>query len=255
MDKLWKRCTLLSVMQKLRLVRGAVMSLEAGSQILFSSVNALTATAGGGQTNALPLTSMFNRITTVASAGDSVKLPPATAGSEIYVISTAANGPDVFPFLGDAINALAANTAVRLAQNVGVRFMCVVAGTWQVSTSGVQRDAKYTTRALSSSTAAAGELTGARFVNMNNSGATPGTYTTRTAAQMIADGAYQVGDSYMLRIVNGQGTGVLTLAAGDGNVTLTGTMTMAINSFRDFVVTITAAGTLTIQSVATGTFS
>lgn len=115
--------------------------------------------------------------------------------------------------------------------------------------------AKYTTRALSSSTAAAGELTGAQSVFMNNSGATPGTYTTRTAAQMIADGSYQVGDSYDLRIINGQGTGVLTLAAGDANVTLTGTMTMAINTWRDFVVTITGAGTLTIQSAGTGTFS
>jgi hypothetical protein len=80
---------------------------------------------------------------------------------------------------------------------------------------GAAPAAKYTTRALSSSTAAAGELTGAGFVTMNNSGATPGTYTTRTAAQMIADAGLQKGDTYNLRIVNGQGTGTLTLAAGD----------------------------------------
>jgi hypothetical protein len=114
---------------------------------------------------------------------------------------------------------------------------------------------KFTTRAMSSSTANAGDLTGAKFVTIHNTGATPGNFTTRTAAQMIADGFYQVGDSYMLRIVNAQGTGAITLVAGDGNVTITGTATMAINSFRDFIVTITAAGTLTIQSSGTGTFS
>lgn len=121
--------------------------------------------------------------------------------------------------------------------------------------SSLKQAAKYTTRALLGSTAAAGELTGANRVTMNNSGANPGNYTTRTAAQMIADGLLSPGDSYDLRIVNGQGVGVLTLVAGDGNVTLTGTMTLAINSFRDFVVTCTGAGTLTIQSTATGTFS
>lgn len=121
--------------------------------------------------------------------------------------------------------------------------------------SSIKQAAKFTTAALApASTAAAGDLTGAASVVMNNSANNPGNYTTRTAVQMIADGLLSVGDCYELRIVNGQGVGVLTLVAGAG-VTLTGTMTMAINSFRDFIVTVTAAGTITIQSVGTGTFS
>lgn len=121
--------------------------------------------------------------------------------------------------------------------------------------SSQKQAAKFTTAALApAATAAAGDLTGAASVVMNNSANNPGNYTTRTAAQMIVDGLLSVGDSYELRIVNGQGVGVLTLVAGAG-VTLTGTMTIAINTWRDFVVTVTAAGAITIQSIATGTFS
>lgn len=219
------------------------------------ATNAITAFAGGGQGSAVALTAAYNRITVCATAGDSVKLPAATAGLAITVTSavTSGKGHDVFPATGEAINNLAANSAIRQPPGTTIKFVCDVAGTWNVTIP--QPDAKFTTRALSSSTAAAGELTGAKWVTMNNSGATPGNYTTRTAAQMIADGFYQVGDSYNLRIVNGQGTGTLTLVAGDGNVTITGTATALVNTFRDFVVTITAAGTLTIQSVGTGVFS
>jgi predicted RecA/RadA family phage recombinase len=103
-------------------------------------------------------------------------------------------------------------------------------------------------------TFAAGQLTGASFVNLKSTNAAPGTQTTRTATQMYADtpGA-AAGMSYMLRITN-TGAGTLTLAAGTG-VTLTGTMTIATNTFRDFVVTFNTATTLTIQDVGTGTDS
>lgn len=228
---------------------------NAGSLPTESFTNSITAFASGGQASAVALTTLINRVTVVATAGDSVKLPTSAAGLFITVInaSTTGKGMDVFPVTGDAINNLSANLAVRVPPGVAATFTCSVAGTWNVGVP--QPDAKFTTRALSSSTANAGDLTGAKFVTLHNTGATPGTLTSRTGAQMIADGFYQVGDSYMLRIVNAQGTGTLTLAAGDGNVTITGTATMAINSFRDFIVTITGAATLTIQSSATGTFS
>lgn len=68
--------------------------------------------------------------------------------------------------------------------------------------------AQFTTGALSVGTLAAGAITGAAFVVLQNTGATPGAQTTRTAAQMLADfPAARVGLSYMLRIVNtGAGT-------------------------------------------------
>jgi len=101
----------------------------------------------------------------------------------------------------------------------------------------------------------AAQLTGAGFTVYANTGATPGSIATRTATQMVGDiPNAQVGMSYLLRVINAQGTGTLTITAGTG-VTLTGTMTIAANTWRDFVVTINTATTLTIQNAGVGTFS
>jgi hypothetical protein len=97
----------------------------------FSVANALTAHVGGGQGSALALAKGINRVTTVASGGDSVKLPAATAGRALVVINAAAsNAMDCFPASGDAINALAADTALSIAADSTVMFFCAVAGTW-----------------------------------------------------------------------------------------------------------------------------
>lgn len=107
-------------------------------------------------------------------------------------------------------------------------------------------------------TFAAGQLTGGATAVYTNTGATPGSIATRTATQMIADMPFDVvvGTSWLLRVINGQGTGTLTITAG-GGVTLTGTMTVAANTFRDFICTVTATGTpaITIQNAGVGTFS
>lgn len=96
-----------------------------------SSANALTAHSGGGQGSALALTKAINRVTTVAVAADSVKLPAALAGKSVVVINAAAaNAMDCFPASGDAINALAANTALSIVANKTVIFFCAVNGTW-----------------------------------------------------------------------------------------------------------------------------
>jgi hypothetical protein len=110
--------------------------------------------------------------------------------------------------------------------------------------------AKFTTGALESATFAAADLTGADFVTYNNTGTTPGTLTTRTATQMFGDTPNaQVGQSYMLAIRNSSsGANTLTVGAGTG-VTLTGTMTIAQNVTRLFVVTFTSATAVTIQSM------
>lgn len=96
-----------------------------------SAVNALTAHAGGGQGSATALTRQINRVTTVASGGDSVVLPAAVAGRWVTVINAAAaNSMDVFPASGQAINALANDTALAMAANVTATFYCAVNGTW-----------------------------------------------------------------------------------------------------------------------------
>jgi len=66
----------------------------------------LTAKSGGGQTTAVPLTSMINQVTTVAAIGDSVKLPgarPSLVGVEILAINDARQRHAVFCSSNDTI--------------------------------------------------------------------------------------------------------------------------------------------------------
>lgn len=115
--------------------------------------------------------------------------------------------------------------------------------------------AQFRTAALSVGTLAAGLITGAEYTVLQNTGATPGAQTVRSAAQMLSEipGGFIAGLAYTLRIVN-TGAGTLTLTADPGaTVTLTGTMTVAQNVFRDYIVTFNSATTATIQSVGAGT--
>lgn len=104
-------------------------------------------------------------------------------------------------------------------------------------------------RAMSSSTANPGELTGSDSVVMFNTGATPGTYTTRTAVQMIADGNLQNGQTWLIILANNQATGTLTLGGGSG-VTVSGTTTCAPNVARFFIATVTSPTTIAIVGQA-----
>ncbi len=93
----------------------------------------------------------------------------------------------------------------------------------------------FATRSLAGGvTANAGELSGAPLMIMNNSGANPGSYTMRTAAQMITDSSLTVGALWYVLLVNGQATGTLTLATAAG-ITLSGTLTVAAITARLFV--------------------
>lgn len=222
---------------------GSIQNLKAS--------NAITAFATGGQASGTLLTSQINSITTCATAGDSVRLPTSVAGMIIQVSNLGAAYADVFPISGDLIDALAANTAIRLAVGESIIFTCSVAGSWK-STPQRALGVKYTT-GTTTTTFTAGQLTGGAFVVYNNTQGTPGSIATRTATQMaIDDPYYRLGGAYRLRIINNQGTGTLTVTAGTG-VTLTGTMTIAINSYRDFAVTYTSATALVIQSMGIGT--
>lgn len=98
----------------------------------YSAQTGITANAGGGQANAVLLTRSFSRVNTVATAGDSVRLPPAAPGADMAVFNRAANSTNVFPSTGDAIGGGAANAAYALAAGRNARFVCVVAGTWEV---------------------------------------------------------------------------------------------------------------------------
>jgi hypothetical protein len=227
-------------------------NLALTGNLSLSATNAITAFATGGQTSAVAITTDFARVTVCATAGDSVKLPTATAGREVCLVNVGAAAADVFPATGDAINNLAVNLAVRQKTGSTVWYTCHVAGTW--STQLQLPDAQYVKNTtVGATTAAAGDMTGARYVQAEYSAVGAANLTTRTAAQIIADGFLQIGDSYVLEITNTSG-GTTTLTAGTG-VTLTGTMTMATNTTRRFNVKVTGAATVTIQSTGVGTIS
>lgn len=67
------------------------------------------------------------------------------------------------------------------------------------------------------------------------------------------------GQSYMLRIINSSSAAFSWTIQTNTGWTLNGTMTIAQNTWRDFLVTVTTAISLvkeaTLQSVGTGTFS
>lgn len=102
-----------------------------GRFLYASSADAITAYAGGGQTNAVGLTAMINRVSTVATAADSVKLPPSEVGLSITVINGAAsNSMQVFGAGTDTINDVATATGVAQAAGKTAVYTCPVAGKW-----------------------------------------------------------------------------------------------------------------------------
>ncbi len=108
----------------------------------------------------------------------------------------------------------------------------------------------------------ANAITGTDDVFLLTTAATPGTMTTRTAAQMYADivglvGTQNVnGFAFTLRITNTVITNTLTLAAGTGvTFVAPGTYTVGPQAFRDFVVTIVNNGAVNIQTTGTGIWS
>jgi hypothetical protein len=107
--------------------------------------NGMTASAGGTQLRATPISRSYSRFTVVASAGDSAVLGPAGPGLEYVVKNAAALTMIIFPAAasqggfpgdgpnfpaGDSINALGANVAFALAGGKSVRFFSVANNTW-----------------------------------------------------------------------------------------------------------------------------
>ena len=99
----------------------------------YSTVDGLTAHAGGGQAGSLALTAAINRITTVATAGDSVSLPSAIGGQAITVINAGAASMSVFSSnasTGDTINGTAGTTGYAIAAGKTAEFISPAAGAW-----------------------------------------------------------------------------------------------------------------------------
>ena len=117
-----------------------------------------------------------------------------------------------------------------------------------------------TNAATASAVVAAASLTGGAdetVLNMTGALAAGANLTTDTAAAIIAaiPNRYP-GQTYKLRIVNSSSGAFAWTVVGGAGVTVTGTATIAQNTWREFLVTLGASlTTVTLQSIGTGTNS
>lgn len=111
-------------------------------------------------------------------------------------------------------------------------------------------DAQYATAAGQSALLTGAQVAGARSCVYDNTGTTPGNLQMPTAANLVAaiPGAY-VGQSYILEIRNSSGSANTATITTNTGITLTGTMTIAQNVTRRFVVTLVSLTAVTVQSV------
>lgn len=95
----------------------------------------ITAHAGGGQANAVVLSSHFNMIDTVASAGDSVKCNAATSGKVKEINNNGANDMDLYPAIGERFKngttLMAINDPLSIASGNGIKLVCYSNGVWR----------------------------------------------------------------------------------------------------------------------------
>lgn len=105
----------------------------AGQLPVMLSAESISAVNPVAQATATPLNAIINHITTVNAAGAAVALPTAKYGLELAVENGTANPLTVYPVNGgtDAINGLAANTAVILPGFTTSLFRAASNGVWQ----------------------------------------------------------------------------------------------------------------------------
>lgn len=95
-----------------------------------SSMDSITATAGGTKAAAFPLTKTLNHVTVCATGGDSVLLPFAVQGSRCVVRNDGAASLNIFAQGTQTINGVATGTATALAAAKAIELVCFTAGAW-----------------------------------------------------------------------------------------------------------------------------
>jgi hypothetical protein len=225
------------------------------------------------QTTQQGVQAVFRKVvTTVAlTAARTLTLPSAAAagfGTEIVVndVFGAINGANTISIARAGSDTINGGTGSLVLSGAGNRVTLTSDGVskWTGSVGGgsaavSSTQAKVTTNAtVGATTAAAGDLTGAADVTAIYTGVTNGgaaALTTRTAAQMIADSGLQVGQSFVLLLVNGNAGGIMTLTGGTG-VTISGTATLAASTSRKYVGKVLTATTMSFTNCAsTGSYS
>lgn len=216
--------------------------------------------AGTTQGTATQLVAAMNNVTTVAS-GTGVNLPASSAGLSIVVQNNGANALLVYPFQGatDTINGVAATQGVVLFPGAVGVFNCTTAGAWTVQPASTHSDAFNTASNTTGFTATAAQVSGGvatvAFALTGTLGSGQNLQLPTVANLVAALHAPTVGTSYRLRIINESGGAFSWTVTTNTGWTLTGTVTIAQNTWREFTITLNSLTTATLQNVGTGTFS
>ena len=134
----------------------------------------------------------------------------------------------------------------------------------EINAVGLNTYAVVTKTDTATATLTAANMTAAHdIVYILMTGTTSGsTLTLDTVANLVAALQGQwgpnvnvVGTTFVIRVINSGGTNTWTVTTATGWGTLNGTQTVANNTWRDFVATITTATTATWTSVGIGTQS
>ncbi len=224
-----------------------------------SAANAVSA-AGTNQATATPLTKKINNVSTVGS-GTGVNLPASAAGVSIIVQNNGANPLTVYPAQGasDTINGLAATVGVKLVVGSVATFNATAAGAWTVEGLPSTAAAFNTNSATTTAVLTAANITGGfASVDLQMTGTMSGDANAQlplATAMLAAMANATASASFRLRITNASSADHVWTVVTNTGWTLTGTMTIAQNTWREFVVLVTSTSTAILQNVADGTYS
>lgn len=237
---------------------GNFTNLKYTGRIQFS-VGSITAT-GTNKATAAQITVDTNSVASTGT-GQGVILPTSLVGSNVLVTNTSVNSINVYPGGTDTINGV--TTAYVVPAFYTAQCFVSVAGAWNCVTGNIAPVYQYSTNtATSGTTLTAANITGGFGFQDITLGLT-GTLGGAANAQLptvanLTTGIINpyVGQSYRLRIINSSSANFTWTVTTNTGWTLTGTMTIPQNTWRDFYVTITGTGTTaTLQSIGTGTNS
>lgn len=238
---------------------GNVTNLNQSGLGAVSVSNAVSA-AGTNQATATPLTAAVNNVSTVG-AGTGVNLPASAAGRQIVVQNNGANALTVYPAQGasDTVNGLAATVGVKLVVGAIATFNATAAGAWVVQGLPNHASAFNTNSATTTATLTAANVSGGfASVDLQMTGAMSGdaALTLPLVTDLVAAlPNASASTSYRLRITNASSNNQIWTVTTNTGWTLAGTMTIAQNTWREFVVTFSSTSAATLQSVAVGTYS
>ncbi|MDN7993573.1 hypothetical protein QZM97_26190 [Burkholderia orbicola] len=202
-------------------------------------------------------------VTAGTNSGDGVALPKLASGSwRGFLLNNTANAIRLYGNGTDTINGNVATNGIAIPAGAAATVIEVAPGSAQVILDGEPTVSFNSNTATSGTTLTAANVTGgSACVDLALTGTLGAGANAQlpTVANLVASmWSVKVGATYRLRIINeSSGAFAWTVTTNTG-WTLAGTMSIAQNTWREFVVTVTALGAspaATLQSVAVGTFS